>query len=161
MKNLVEKHPSAWLRLAGIEAPDVETLSDEYFSTLNSDLSTVTTACDKVFRINGAKPSLFHIEFESEGANLPVRVLRYAVILVNKYVLPVDSAAVLLRKTANKSEITGVVELFGADGERNLHFKYRVIKIWEIPVENILNGEIGILPLAPISRRSQMNLPMF
>lgn len=71
MKSLVERSPSAWLRFAGIEAPEALLLEDEDFASIDSDLTTITTACDKVFRISAPCPFLFHLEFESEGKKHP------------------------------------------------------------------------------------------
>ncbi len=159
MKNLVERSPSAWLRFAGVNAPEAVLLEDEDFASIDSDLTTITTACDKVFRISTPSPFLFHLEFESEGKNVPRRVLRYSVLLEYKHELPVASVAILLRKSADSPEINGVFERFRSDGTCYLHFRYRVIRIWEIPVDQILQGEIGILPLAPISLVSDENLP--
>jgi hypothetical protein len=66
---------------------------------------------------------------------------------------------VLQRKEADQVEITGRVECFRLHGTCYLHFDCDVVRVWEIPVEQILQGEIGILPLAPISLVSEGDLP--
>ncbi len=159
MKNLVERSPSAWLRFVGVYSTDAELLEDEDIASLDTDLTTVTTTCDKVFRVSSPSPFLLHIEFESEGRNVPARVHRYGVLLDYKYDPPVQSVVVLLRPEADRPEITGRVERFRSDGRRYLYFEYDVVRVWEIPVEQILEGEIGILPLAPISAVSEADLP--
>ena len=151
MKNLVEKSPVAWLRLAGANVADAELLDDSNIIAVDTDLATVTTTCDKVFRILFPFPKLIHMEFEAEGKNVPKRVHRYHVLIDYKYDTFVQSIVFLLRKEADSPEITGVYERFREDGTRYHHFEYDVIRLWLIPVEMILEGEIGILPLAPVS----------
>ncbi len=68
---MVESSPSAWLRFAGIDAPEAALLEDEDFASIDSDLTTITVSCDKVFRISAHYPFLFQLEFESEGKNIP------------------------------------------------------------------------------------------
>jgi len=45
------------------------------------------------------------------------------------------------------------------EGGEWLKFKYKVIKVWELPVESLLNGGIGTVPLAPIAAVSPEQLP--
>ena len=151
MKSLVEESPAAWLRFAGANAIAAELLEDIDILALDTDLATVTTSCDKVFRITFPFPKLIHLEFESDGKNVPKRVHRYHVLIDYKYDLPVQSVVFLLRKEADRPDITGVVERFREDGSRYLYFEYDVIRIWQIPLEEILTGDIAILPLAPVS----------
>ena len=151
MKSLVEESPAAWLRFAGTNATSAELLDDIDIVALNTDLATVTTSCDIVFRISFPFPKLIHIEFESEGKYVPKRVHRYHVLIDYKYELPVQSVVFLLRKEADRPDITGVVERFRDDGSRYLYFEYDVVRIWQIPLEEILMGDIAILPLAPVS----------
>ena len=33
----------------------------------------------------------------------------------------------------------------------SLDFRYRVIRVWELPVERLLEGNVGTLPLAPLA----------
>ena len=151
MKSLVEESPAAWLRFAGANATAAELLEDIDILALDTDLATVTTSCDKIFRITFPLPKLIHLEFESDGKNVPKRVHRYHVLIDYKYDLPVQSVVFLLRKEADRPDITGVVERFREDGSRYLYFEYDVIRIWQIPLEEILTGDIAILPLAPVS----------
>jgi hypothetical protein len=30
-------------------------------------------------------------------------------------------------------------------------FRYRVVRLWELPVETLLTGSLGLLPLAPLT----------
>jgi hypothetical protein len=40
-----------------------------------------------------------------------------------------------------------------------LQFHYRVISVWELPVETILQAGLSLLPLAPISSVGENELP--
>lgn len=104
-----------------------------------------------MFKISIPFPKFVHMEFESEGKNVPKRVHRYHVLIDYKYDLPVQSVVFLLRKDADRPDITGVVERLREDDSRYLYFEYDVIRIWQIPLEEILSGDIAILPLAPVS----------
>ena len=159
MKNLLMASPSAWLKLAGITTEDAELLDDEDLQFEETDLSTVTTTCDKVLRVTSGSPVLYHIEFESDGKNVPKRVLRYNVLVHYKYDLPVSSIVFLLRKSADNKEISGRLELFLPNGVRYHDFSYLVVRVWELPVERILESSIGLLPLALISDVEESELP--
>lgn len=39
-------------------------------------------------------------------------------------------------------------------------FQYHVIRLWELPVETFLEGRIGTLPLAPLAKLPQANVPV-
>ena len=74
MKTLVKNSPASWLKLAGIFTEDTELIHDEDLRFEETDLSTVTTTCDKVLRSLVGKLVLYHLEFESDGKNVPKRV---------------------------------------------------------------------------------------
>jgi hypothetical protein len=72
----------------------------------------------------------------------------------------VDSVVVLLRPEANLRAINGVYQrrLPGAP-KPYLRFRYRVLRVWDLPVEEVLRAGISVLPLAPISAVSEDKLP--
>ncbi|MCC7419265.1 MAG: hypothetical protein IT428_03175, partial [Planctomycetaceae bacterium] len=41
----------------------------------------------------------------------------------------------------------------------NLDFEYQVIRLWELPVETLLEAGIGLLPLAPLANIGADDLP--
>jgi len=41
----------------------------------------------------------------------------------------------------------------------HLVFRYQVVRVWQLPVEVLLNGGLGILPLAPLSAVTEIELP--
>lgn len=84
----------------------------------------------------------------------------YNAALEDRHDLPVQSVIVLLRPEANLSTITGEYRrsVPGA-GELYRIFRYRVIRVWELPVQSLLRGGMGLLALAPISAVHEAELP--
>src|SRR5262249_37649197 len=72
---------------------------------------------------------------------------------------PVRSVAVLLREEADSPQLTGVLERSLPDEVPEEVFRYRVIRVWQLPAERLLTGGLGTLPLAPISNVNQGQLP--
>jgi predicted transposase YdaD len=72
----------------------------------------------------------------------------------------VESVVVLLHPKANLRAINGLHERWlPGQTEPYLRFRYRVIRVWELPVETVLQAGISILPLAPISAVREDELP--
>ena len=152
LKYLLEHHPTAWLTFLGLPDADAE--------IVEAELSTVTASADKVIRIKTAPPSLLHIEFQSGyEERLDKRVLRYNILLDYEHEEIVESVVVLLTRAAERARISGRVERWSRDGRRLLDFTYRVVRIWEEPVEALLTGPLGLLPLAPLSDVIPEQLP--
>ena len=107
---------------------------------------------DKVFRVKDRLPWLMHFELQvSYDPDLPQRMLRYNVLLKNRHGLPVRSVGILLHPRADGPELTGVVRHTLAD-EQYLEFNYRVVRIWQKPVEAVLAAGVGTLALSPLTQ---------
>jgi len=125
-----------------------------------ADLSTVTAAADKVLRVQAPTPWLAHVELQaSRDRELPDRHLEYNVLLKRRHRMPVRSVIVLLRPEADGPELTGLLEHWLPDEDWYLRFRYRVVRVWEKPVAEVLAGGLATLPLAPLSDVSQAALP--
>lgn len=151
IKKLVDARPADWLAFAGFPAANS-------LEIIDTDLS-ISPAADRVLRVVASEPYIAHLEFQS-GADpeLDQRMLLYNVLLRSKHKLPVRTVVVLLRPQAESLGITGRV-LEVNDPDVYLDFRYRVIRLWEQPVESVLSGGLGTLPLAPISNVSEGDLP--
>ena len=149
-KRLLELDPMAWLKLAGLQGKAVE--------ILNSDLSSLIADADRVFRVTGAKrPYLANMEVQgSHEAGGDTRVLLYGVALLRKYDLPVESVVFLLRPDA-EGGFTGRVG-YRTPGTR-LHFSYKRVRVWQLPVAELLAGSLATVPLAPIADITEEQLP--
>src|SRR5262245_4926015 len=126
----------------------------------DSDLSAMVAQADKVFRLGGPATDLLHLELQSGWeADLDGRTLKYNVLLGDRHRLPVRSAIVLLRPEANASALTGLLRRARPDGTVYLEFRYDVIRLWQLPVDQLLAGPIGALPLAPLADVTAEALP--
>jgi hypothetical protein len=154
LKTLVETSPADWLPLLGLPRSRV-TIED-------SDLATVVSgAVDKVMRVHADPEYLLHLDFQSghDSAILPRRLRLYNGVLDYRHDRLVVSAAVLLRPEADSPQLTGFFER-GFPGEEPITFlRYRVVRVWHVPVESLLAGGLGTLPLAPISDVHESRVP--
>jgi predicted transposase YdaD len=153
-KGLVEMRPADWPAFLGVPARAVE--------VVDADVSTVTAAADKVLLVRAdAGDRVQHLDFQAgPDASLPRRTHGYSALLEERHELSVDSVVVLLRPEANLTAINGLYERWlPGDGEPYLRFRYRVVRVWELPVETVLRAGISVLPLAPISAVRQNELP--
>jgi hypothetical protein len=117
---------------------------------VDADLATVSTEADRLIRVNSAKPYLVHIEFQAghDGHAVPGRMLRYNVLSGEQTGLTVLSYVILLRPEADSPALTGNVERLRPNGTRYLAFEFGVIRLWKLPVAQVLRGGLATLPLA-------------
>jgi hypothetical protein len=151
---LISARPEDWARyfahLAGIPPGP--------FESLDTDLAT-TVQADKVFRINGEKPAILHLELEANPRlGVPRDLMRYNTLIDHQHDLPVESVLVLLRPKALASDMTGTYQRLGVGGDAISQFRYRVERVWEHPVEDWLRGGIGVAPLALLTDEASGNL---
>lgn len=145
MKRMVEADPVGLLRLVGLDGESAQ--------PFNAEMSTISPQADYVLKVTNPD-YLAHVEFVSTyKADAGRKMLLYAAIAHYNHVLPVESAIVLLRQSADGDAMTGEVWY----GE-NVH-RYRVIRLWEISPETILSGHAALLPLAPLTNIETAGLP--
>jgi predicted transposase YdaD len=151
-KHLVRPHPADWLALAGLPV-------GRSIKIVDVDLSAVSAAADKLLQVDGPSPYMAHQEFQSGPDNdLDLRILGYNVLARRQFRLAVRSVVFALRPQAITPRVRGHV-LDGSDPDFELQFRYRLIRVWELPPAKLLDGGIGTLPLAPISAVTQAQLP--
>ncbi len=145
MKRLVKgyaKHFTTWLRgeAVFVRALDIELKNQHLFADALLEV------------LLHAKSALLHIEFQTyDDPEMEMRLLEYNVLASRQYRhLPVYSYVIYLRKAGRIAE-SPLVRTF-PDGEEIHRFFYRVIKLWEIPAEALLQtGWIGVLPLVTLT----------
>jgi predicted transposase YdaD len=153
LKDLVEGYPRNWLDHLGFSPTGPVELID-------ADLSTVTAGADKLLRVEDPEPLLLHLELQAGyEVDLDRRVLKYNVLAYDRHRLPVDSILVLLRREADGPHVTGQVQYQSARRRSSLTFSYDLIRIWQQPVDSILSGGLGTLPLAPLADVPRAQLP--
>ena len=152
-RELLESDPRAWLELLlGRELGDVR--------ILNVDLSTITTEADSVLLVAEVEPWLVHLEFQSSyDPTLPLRLQRYNILVNYRHRLPVQSMALLLCPDADGPAMTGLLQHRLPDGLIYQEFRYNVVRTWERQADEILAGGLATLPLAPLARVKENELP--
>ena len=83
----------------------------------------------------------------------------YSSVLIHRHKLPVQSVMILLRPEADCPELSGHLQLKLSDGRVTHDFYYDVVRLWQIPVESLLQGEYATLPLAPLANMTLEQLP--
>lgn len=150
LNDLIDLRPDDWAagfaKLAGIP-PGPST-------ALDTDLAT-TLQADKLFRIDGLRPAILHLELQSSSRpGIPRELLRYNTFVDQQHDLPVHTVLILLRPRAVASDMTGLYERVGADGRRLVEFRYHVERVWERSVDDWLTGGLGLAPLAMVTEEA-------
>jgi hypothetical protein len=122
-------------------------------SLLNVDLSTVTTSADLVFGLGQPLQEIVHFDFQaSASATKHADILVYNSLLYRQYLVPVHSMVILLRPQAAHSKLQGALTYAPRPGRGKMEFGYEVIRLGEMPVADLLAGELGALPLATLGK---------
>jgi predicted transposase YdaD len=143
LKDLVQAHPADWVALLGgsVAGP---------IEVLTPDLSTVSAFADVVLRLPGG---VLHLDFQSgPDPDVASRMLLYNVLAHRHFEEPVLTVLVLLRPKADRSDLTGTLRYELWPGRGGLEFRFQVIRLWEVPVETLLGGGLGVAPLALLGK---------
>lgn len=128
--------------------------------TIDSEVSTVLAEVDKVIAVDAARPWVAHLELQSTyDPELPVRLLVYHALLLQRRHRRVRTTVVLLRESADGPATGGLFEELDDDPDPTLAFRYRVVRVWQRPVEELLTGSLRVLPLAPLAAIAPAELP--
>jgi predicted transposase YdaD len=150
---LIDSDPAGWLRWIGLPV-------NGPVRPIESDVSTVLAEVDKVLRVDGPSPWLAHLELQSShDRTLPIRMLQYHSLLLRRHESPVESTVILLRRQADGPELSGRFEQRSPRGRLTIAFEYEVVRLWQRPVEELLNGSLGLVPLAPLANLGDATLP--
>ena len=152
-KDLITRHPYDWAHLAGFP-------NSIELKVIDSELSTVTAEADRVILV--VKPHRCLLDFElmaSHDLTIIERFLKYGGLLVEKYRLPVHQTLVLLRREADSPQFTGKHYWCSPYGSSGLTLEYEVLRVWELPVRKLLEGGVGLLPVAPLADDAVDALP--
>jgi hypothetical protein len=153
LKTLIETAPDSWPPFLGFPGAPV--------TIIDADIATVSGAADKALQVAATPPYLLHLEFVSGhfSAALPRKVHVRNALLEDRHDLPVHSAVILLRPEANSAQWTGLYQRSYADAPPYLRFHYQVVRVWQLAPGPLLSGDVGLLPLAPISAVTKKQLP--
>ena len=152
-KELVWDDPAAWLEGFGIGPRGP-------IEVIDSDITTLSAAADKVIRVGGPEPYLVNIELQSSYQTDLVETIWFRqAALFHRHRLPVLSVLVLLRREANSPSLTGSFEIRMPDGWLTNRYDYRVVRIWREDPEPYLTAGLNLVPLAPLTNVAEEVLP--
>jgi hypothetical protein len=152
-KELVWDGPAAWVDRFGIGRPGPVTVID-------SDITTLTAAADKVLRVDGPEPYLVDLEPHSYHDTGLARTLWYRQVALDyRHNLPVLTVLVLLCKQANSPSLTGTYERQLPDGWPTNRYNYHVVRLWQDDPDPYLAGGVNLVPLAPLTNVAEGDLP--
>jgi hypothetical protein len=124
-------------------------------SLLNVDLSTITRSADLVFGLGNPVQEILHIDCQSSAnARKHADVMLYNALLFHRYLVPVHSILLLLRPQAAHSNQDGTIRYQPRPNRGKMDFGYEVVCLWEMQAEELLKGDLGTAPLAPLGRLS-------
>ena len=104
-KHLIEMQPADWLELVGMPRAPV--------TVLDADLSSISAAGDKIFRVEEEEPWLFHLELQSTYEDDMIeRFHAYTVLEERRHDLSSHLFVILLRREADGSNVTGLMDGF-------------------------------------------------
>jgi hypothetical protein len=108
---------------------------------LQSELPGTTVAVDQVFRVTLAndRELLLHLEFQGRRSHepMPWRMLEYMPRLARLHRLDLESVVMYVGRGAGADD-TGIYQVNGLDGTPVLAWRYRVIRLWQMPAEELL-----------------------
>ncbi len=152
-KELVWDDPADWLRQYGVGPPGP-------VDVIDSDITTLTAAADKVLRVGGPNPYLVNIELHSYHQTDLVRTLWFRQVALDyRHNLPVVTVLVLLSKEANSPSLSGSYERQAPDGLVTNRYNYLVVRLWTEDPDVYLSAGVALVPLAPLADVKEESLP--
>jgi predicted transposase YdaD len=149
----VEITPGDWLRLTGHKPAATR--------VIDADIGTIRGAADKIIHVEDTPEYLLHLDFQAghDSARLPRRMRLYNDVMDDRHDMLVASVAVILHPGADSPTLTGLWQRQFPGELAYSMFRYQVLRIWKLPVEMMLDGGVGTLPLAPLANVPQKELP--
>lgn len=127
---------------------------------LNVDLSTLTMAADLAIGIGEPLEEIVHLDFQSSAAAWKhAHLMVYNALLHAHHHVPVHTVLVLLRPQAAHSNMDGKIRYAPRPGRGKMDFDYEVVRLWERPAEDLLSGDLAIVPLSVLGRL-QEHIPL-
>ena len=140
-----------WQRLPDF-GPFLHLTSPEPLQALRTNLP-ITLDADFVLGIGHPLRGAIDLSFQTNwDADTLRRIFMYNALLYWHLQVPVHSVVIQLRSRQNDLRLSEGIRysLFPERGETT--FRLEVINLWEQPLEPMLTGGLGLLPLAPLCR---------
>ena len=115
---------------------------------LNVELPATTLAADQVFHVTlgTGQPLLLHLEFQGLRSRPPLswRMLEYMARLAYTHRLAMRSVVFYVGRGAGADD-TGHHQITDIDGTATLRWRYQVMRLWQMPAEELLGLETPAL----------------
>jgi predicted transposase YdaD len=85
--------------------------------------------------------------------------LLYNSALYRRHGLLVRSLLVILHPSADSPQATGYYERGFSNEPFDVAFRYRALRVWQVPARQWLTGGLGLMPLAPLGEVPPRQLP--
>ena len=144
IKLLVGSNPQDFVSLLLPEA--------RFQSFLDKELHGRTIQADILMRVNWKEQEMIlHVEFQRRrDADMSKRIWEYNALSTIQYQCPVSSFVLYLIPDGT---VPDPFYQIGVDGRRIHDFRYDILKLWELPVEELEQpGREGTLPLMPLAK---------
>ena len=146
LKDIVREHTADYEAALGLTG-------DTPTTVLNVDLSTVSAATDVALGHGEPLRTITDLNFQAgPDPEVSDRLLLYNALFRHRFHVPVHSVLVLLRPAADHPQLTGRVRYVGRQRRGKMDFSFEVVRLWQRPVKQFLEGGLGTLPLAPLCR---------
>jgi predicted transposase YdaD len=127
---------------------------------IDSNITTMTAEADKVLKVDGPNPYLLVLEPHSYHDLTLLRRLWYRQVALDyRHNLPALTVLLLLCKEANSPGLTGSYDREMPDGWITNRYNFRVVRLWEEDPETYLSAGISLVPLAPLTKVTEADLP--
>lgn len=155
LKERVDEFGPDWVRWL---APALNLPPTVRAAPFRAELSAVQLLADRVFRLNPSNLGLLHLEPQANWDGDLLQRLNEYNILLHRYAEHVHTVLLLLRREANRPVYGGELTRFHADGTESNWFKYHVVRVWELHADDLLAGDVGLLPLALLTDDAEPRL---
>jgi predicted transposase YdaD len=116
---------------------------------LQSELPGTTVVVDQAFQVTLAdgRDLVLHLEFQGRRSHAPMpwRMLDYMPRVAATYRLPLESVVLYFGRGAGADD-TGRYHVDGLEGTPVLSWRYRVLRLWQMPAAELL----ATVPVAPL-----------
>jgi hypothetical protein len=120
---------------------------------LNVDVSTVTTAAALILGLGEPLDDIIHLDFQSSAAGRKhADLLTYYALVFAHYLVPVHTIVLLLRPEAVRPNLNGRIAYGPRPGRGSMEFTFEVVPLWRRPADELLAGELGVMPRAVLGR---------
>ena len=140
-----------WQRLPDF-GPLVHVPAGDVVEPLPTNLP-ITLDADFVLGVGSPRRAAIDLNFQTTwDADTPIRAFVYNALLHRHFGVPIHTVIIQMRSRQNDLRLAHGVRYSVFAGLGHMEFQPEVINLREVPLEPMLTGGLGLLPLAPLCR---------